>query len=41
MAGVRTTRGDAYEYLAGKMGRENTKEKQSSATSTPGIETRD
>ena len=32
MAGVKTTRGDAYEYLAGKMGPENTKEKQSSAT---------
>ena len=32
MAGVKTTRGDAYEYLAGKMGPENTKEKQLSAT---------
>ena len=32
MAGVKTTNGDAYKYLAGKMGPEDTKEKQSSAT---------
>ena len=32
MAGVKTTNGDAYKYLVGKMGPEDTKETQASAT---------
>lgn len=32
MAGVKTTNGDAYKYLVGKMGPEDAKETQSSAT---------